>query len=318
MAEMMDAETKAAYLKEMHEKYMQAVNEVIDIIKKDVNVIAIVVLGSLTNDVVWEKSDIDATVIVRDQKIEVSDFCIEQDDISFKIELIERSKFVRMLERSSGASWIHSFYAKAEMMYTTDPSLKQMLEDSREIGEKDAERSALFIACDIVALLEKCEKWLYIKEDYTYCKYYILKVAETIAALEICLHKESPSREAIQRAHILNPELMERFYYRPIKTELNKYELEELINEIDEYLMKHIDVISREVLDFLDDGELKTVHMITRHFRTSGHFLVHVLDYFCSKGLIEKASQTVRLTPKSRPNIEEIAYILIKENNFMM
>lgn len=315
---MMDAETKAAYLKEMHEKYMNAVKEVIEIIKKDVNVIAIVVQGSLTNDVVWEKSDIDTTVIVRDQKIEVSNFCIEQDDIAFNIDIIERSKFVRMLERSSGASIGHSFYAKSEMMYTTDNSLKQMLEDSRAVGEKDAERSALFIACDVVCLMEKCQKWLYIKEDYTYCKYYILKTAEAIAALEICLAKESPSREAIQRAHTLNPELMERFYYRPIKTELGKEELEELINAIDEYLMQHIDVISREIMNFLDDGELKTVHMITRHFRTGGHFIVHLLDYFCDKGLIEKASQTVRLTPKSRPNIEEIAYILIKDNNFMM
>ena len=318
MSMMMDTETRAAYLKEMQEKYMQAVHEVIDVIKKDVNVIAIVIQGSLTNDVVWEKSDIDTTVIVRDQKIEVSEFCIDQDDIAFNIHVMERSKFVRMLERTSGASIGHSFYAKAEMMYTTDSSLKQMLEDSRAVGEKDAERSALFIAGDIVALMEKCQKWLYIKEDCTYCKYYILKAAEAIAAFEICIAKESPSREAIQRAHTLNPELMEKFYYRPINEELDKAELEKLINGIDEYLMKHIDVISREILDFLSDGELKTVHMITRHFRASGHFFVHILDYFCSKGLLEKASQTVRLTPKSRPNLEEIAYILIKDDSFMM
>ena len=318
MSKMMDSETKAAYLKEMQEKYMQAVDDVIDVIKKDVNVIAIVVQGSLTNDVVWEKSDIDTTVVVRDQKIDVSEFCIDQDDISFNINVMERSKFVRMLERSTGASIGHSFYAKSEMMYTTDNSLKQMLEDSRAVGEKDVERSALFIAGDIVGLWEKCQKWLYIKEDYTYCKYYILKTAEVIANLEICLNKESPSREAIQRAHVLNPELMERFYYGPIKKELGKDELEELIKAIDEYLMKHIDVISREVLDFLDDGELKTVHMITRHFRSSGHFFVHILDYFRDKGLIEKASQTVRLTSKSRPNLEEVAYILIKDENFMI
>ena len=315
---MMDTETKAAYLKDMQERYMQAVNDVIDVIKKDVNVIAIVVQGSLTNDVVWEKSDIDATVIVRDQKIEVSDFCIDQDDIAFNIDIMERSKFVRMLERSSGASFGHSFYAKAQMMYTTDDSLKQMLEDSRAIGEKDAERSALFLACEVVCLMEKCQKWLYIKEDYTYCKYYILKAAEQIAALEICLVKESPSREAIQRAHQLNPELMERFYYRPIKEDLGKDELEELINAIDEYLMKHIEVISREVLNFLDDGELKTLHMITRHLGSAGHILVHILDYFRDKGLIEKASQTVRLTPKSRPNLEEVAYIVIKDGFGMM
>jgi ribosomal protein S19E (S16A) len=82
--------------------------------------------------------------------------------------------------------------------------------------------------------------------------------------------------------------------------------------------MQHIEVISGEVLNFLDDGELKTVHMITRHFRSAGHFLVHILDYFRDKGLIDKASQTVRLTPKSRPNLEEVAYIVIKDGFSMM
>jgi hypothetical protein len=106
--------------------------------------------------------------------------------------------------------------------------------------------------------------------------------------------------------------MIERFYYYPMSRELSESELEELIKEMDGYITKHIDYISAPVLDYLDDGEIKTVNMIRRHFRSDGSFLVHILEYFAQKGIIEKVSDPVRLTPKSRPNFEEIAFMSVR------
>ena len=78
--------------------------------------------------------------------------------------------------------------------------------------------------------------------------------------------------------------------------------------------MDRIDVLSRQVVEYLHDGEIKTVNMFGREFHTDGHFIVHILEYFVSKGLIDKVSQTIRITPKSRPILEEIAYM--KKTNF--
>ena len=124
--------------------------------------------------------------------------------------------------------------------------------------------------------------------------------------------KEAPGREVLQRAQVINPELIERFYHYPMNNELTKNELEGLLKEADDYLMKHIDYLSAPVLDFLDDGEIKTLTMFYRHFRAGGHFLVHLLDYFASKGIIDRVSETIRITPKSRPNFEEIAFMSMK------
>ncbi|MCL2517758.1 MAG: nucleotidyltransferase, partial [Oscillospiraceae bacterium] len=183
--------------------------------------------GSLTNDVVWEKSDIDATVVVRDQKITVRNFCLDADGIVMNMYVIDRSDYVRMLERGLGGSMSQSFNSHSKVMYTTDPSITEMVEKNKIIGERDAERSALFIACDIVCMMEKCEKWLYVKKDLLYCRYYILKTAESIARLEICLNKEAPLREVIQRAAVLNPALIERFYTYPLNNVLGEDELHE-------------------------------------------------------------------------------------------
>jgi len=39
---------------------------------------------------------------------------------------------------------------------------------------------------------------------------------------------------------------------------------------------------------------------------------VHILEYFASKGIIIKVGEAVRITPKSRPNFEEIAFMSTK------
>jgi len=296
---------------EITKRYLDAVDDFIETAKKDVNIIAVIIIGSLTNDVVWEKSDIDAIVIVRDQKLNVYDFCLDADGIVVSLSVQERSSFVRMLERGG---FIDSFMSKAQVMYTTDESITKMIEQNKHIGEKDAQRSAFFSACDAICSLEKCEKWLRVKKDYTYCRYYIIKAAEALARMEICMHKEAPGREVFQRAQVLNPKLTERFYYYPMNRELTAPELEGLLQEIDDYLMRHIDYISAPVLDYLDDGEMKTVNMIRRHFRSQGTFLVHILEYFAQKGVIERVSENVRITPKGRPNFEEIAFMSPPKN----
>ena len=295
------------------ERYLNAVESFVEKAKKDVNIIAVIIAGSLANDVVWEKSDIDAMAVVRDQKLKISEFTLDEDGIPLNMNVQERSNFVRMLERGG---WNASFMAKARVMYTTDESITKMLEQSKIIGGKDAQVSAMFSAADAVCFIEKCEKWLYIKQDYTYCRYYIIKLAESLAQLEIWMNKEAPGREVLQRAQALNPGLVERFYYYPLSRELNRAELEELLDEADAYLMKHIDYISEPVLDYLSDGEVRTLTVLQRQFRAGGHFFVHLLDWFASKGIVERLSETVKLTPKSRPAFEEIAFVSPRHAKF--
>ena len=294
---------------EVTKRYLEAVNEFIETAKKDVNVIAVVIAGSLANDVVWEKSDIDAFVVVRDQKIAVPEFCLDADGIVLNMNVQERSAFVRMLE---GRGFANTFMSKAQVMYTSDESITKMVEQNKEIGAKDAQRSAMMAACDAVCFIEKAEKWLYVKKDYTYCRYYIIKMAEAFANLEIWMAGEAPGREALQRAQKLNPQLIEKFYYNPMKGELSSDELGALLLEADNYLMGHIDYISAPVIEYLEDGEIKSLTMFYRHFHAGGHFLVHLLVYLASKGIIDQVSETIRITPKSRPSFEEIAFMSVK------
>jgi hypothetical protein len=89
------------------------------------------------------------------------------------------------------------------------------------------------------------------------------------------------------------------------------YSLVEILNAIagiERYLEQHLEVIQIPVLEYMADGEMKTVTMITKYFRCESHFIIGILDYLADKDVIYKVSQTIRITPKSKMAVEEVAY----------
>lgn len=298
---------------EMTKRYQEAVDSFLDKIKSDPNVIAVILCGSLAYDQVWEKSDVDITVVVRDQNLKNESFCITEDDITINTYIVTRSGFKRILESQSGGSFMHSFYAKGKIIYSTDDSLYEYFEELKQLGRDDLAMTVFFSACELIHCYDKCLKWLTVKQDALYAQYYLLKAAEVIARIEVCLKGEIPSREAILRASTLNPNLIAPYYEEAMSHHYSIIEILNAIHGMQEYLDQHLDIIKKPVLEYMSDQEIKTVTMLTKYFRTDSHFIIGIFDYLADKGVIMKISQTIRITPKSKMAVEEIAYQWIPE-----
>ncbi len=294
-------------------RYEDAVNSFIEKIKKDVNVIAVIVQGSLSYDVVWEKSDVDMTVVVRDQNITTKSYCIDEDNIVLNAEIVQRSQFKRHLERQTGGSFGHSYLLKGRILYTTDESLNEYFEEAKQIGTTDMQRSIFYMAGELFGLMNKVQKWLVVKDDVTYARLYALKAAQVIASMEVCRNLTIPTREAVLQATELNPQLMERFYQTPMKGSMTKDELFSLVDDMDRYLESNIDNIMNIALECLGDGEVKTLTQISNYYKVEGHFIVNIFEYLNEKGKIERLSETIRITPKGKMLVEEVAFLYVKD-----
>ncbi len=294
--------------KELTKRYQEAADSFVAKMKKDSNTIAVIICGSLSYDQVWEKSDIDMTLVVRDQALKNDSFCIIEDDITINCYVVARSGFKRFLEGLSGGSFLHSFYAKGTMVYSTDDSLYEYYEEYKSMGMDDMALTVLFLACELIYYHEKSLKWIKVKKDPLYAQYFILKAAEMISRIELCVSNEIPTREAIVRATSVNPTLMSMYYDNAMSHHYSQEEIYEAIDKMDEYLEKHIDVFKKPILDYMADGEVRTVTMITKFFKSDNHFIIGILDYLADKGIIAKVSQPIRITPKSKLAVEEIAY----------
>lgn len=295
----------------VQERYEKAVDAFVKKVKSDPNVIAVIVCGSLAYDVVWEKSDIDTTVVIRDQVLKAKSYCLTEDDIVINVNLITRSDFKRGFERMKGGSFLQSYYSRGKMVFTSDDSLRDYFEEMKVMDRSDINLFLFYSACELVGIYEKCQKWIKVKKNPLYSQYYLLKAADVIARMEVCKNGEPPSREAILKAASLSGELMERFYREAMAHHYTEEEVNRCIALIDTYLEANLEAIKEPVIDYMKDGEIKTLTLLTKHFHAEGHFIVSIFDYLAEKGIIEKVSQTIRITPKSRMAVEELGFLYI-------
>jgi hypothetical protein len=291
----------------LKQRFQGAIDAFIDKVKDDPNVIAVLVGGSFAYDVLWEKSDIDMMIIVRDQKLTSTYISLVEDGITINAGLIPRSSFKRDMEGSIGGSFFQSFISNGKIEYSTDESLYEYLEDLRQIGDDDKALTALMLAFFLIANRHKAKKYLTTRHDVHYAQYFLLKTAETIAGMELCIRGIPTSRSAIQKALVFNPEIMQLFYLDLMSRQLSEEELGERIERLDGYLIEHMPLFQRPVLEYLADGAIKTVSMISKYVHAEGP-LTDLLDFLAEQGVIEKVSQQIKLTSKSRMAIEEIGY----------
>jgi hypothetical protein len=214
------------------------------------------------------------------------------------------------MEKSLTGSFGHSIDATTKVVYTTDESLYDYIEENRAMGQADAEKGIFFHVNSLLGIMEKIEKWLVVKKDPAYAQYYVLKAAEIIARIEVCSRHQVPTREAILQARELNPSLIEKFYHRPMSKPMTEEEIYSILKEMDVYIKTHIDAIINVAKDFFGDGEIKSGTHISSYFRTPIHFIHSIFDYLCDNRYLDKVSQTIRLTPKGRMAVEEIAFIM--------
>lgn len=291
-------------------RYDAAIQSFVEKVKVDPNVIAVIVYGSVVHGTVWEKSDIDMTIVVRDQKLIHKNYGFYEDNILLNADLCLRSELKRGTEKSLTGTAAHSFHTTSKIVYTTDDSLYEYFEEMNAIGEADVERGLFFMANHLLGCMEKIEKWLTVKKDPTYARLYALRAADVIAQMELCASHKVPTREAILEADKLNPALMETFYHRPMRGEMTVKELYGLLGEMENYILTHMEAIVNVATEFFGDGEIKTGTHISTYFRSPMHYIESILDFLCEQGLLEKISQPMRLTPKSRLAAEEMAFIM--------
>jgi len=292
------------------QRYQTAVESFVDKVRGDPNVIAVIVYGSVAQGTVWEKSDVDIIVVVRDQKLANTNYGIYEDNITFGLDICQRSDLRRMVEKSLGGSFGHSLNATSKIVFTCDESLYEYFEDAKRIGRSDMERGVFDMANDIIGMMEKVEKWLVVKRDPEYARLYLIKAVEAIARLEVIRNYQVPTREAILQAEAINPSLMETFYREPMSRRMAEGEIRGLLHKMDGYVMSQIDTIMDVIREFFGDGEVKTGTMITKHFGYEMHMMHSILDYLSERGYLDKVSQTIRITPKSKLAVEEVAYIM--------
>ena len=296
----------------VQQRYQAALDTLVTKLKQDRYVLAAVLYGSLVRGEAWEKSDIDLNIILRDGlERKAQYYWLVEDGINISASVVSRNRFKRTMEGVLQGSFVHSIRSQSKLLFSKDESIAAWFEESERIGARDQEFQLLKTASWVPPLLDKAEKWFYVKDDLDYSFLWIMHVVNQVARVEVVLNGEAPSREVIHQALKYNPSFFKAVYTNLINGPKDRPTIQNALDMIDAYLEERAERLFKPVLDYLTEADgPRTASELDAYFKkkVGEAELFSVYEWLARKDIIEKIAAPIRLTKKSQVTLEEPAY----------
>lgn len=298
----------------IQKKYMKAVETLTNRLKEDNNIIAIIIMGSLSYDKVWEKSDIDMTIIVNDNSKLKSELCLIEDEIYINGNILTREEFRKLIGKSNRGSIVHSYYSLGTIVYSKDASFTKFFEDfckNNEIGERDRSYALMYQTDEVLWRLYKAEKWLKVKSNVRYSYIWISEALKHIASIEVLLNNNIPTREVILQALKYNNPVVEKIYLGLMDEKKNSINVSNSIDMIYSYLRDNLEEISKPLLKYFDESnEMKSLSTIYEDFNKTicVNVISEICEWLCEEEVLVKDISETYITSKSKTVVYEPVY----------
>lgn len=309
-------------LAEKRQRFESALKLFLSRIQEDRYILAAVLIGSLTDETIWRKESmflwvIEADGVTKRLKSDGNDEQIfrtlVEDDINLHVELIPRARFKQMIEGSSRTAFSCSFFAKRELVYCDDASIRNWFDQANELSTKDQDKELLLATTWAIHAVKHARKQIEIKKDLELARQTLMWGAHSIAAIEIIRAGEVYEHEAIYKAIEIKPELFKAIYLDPISKKPTAKTLKAALVAIEDYIDEHHESHLKPLLHFMKKRKgMLAFSEIASHFAYSQLYPWHLestCEWLSENGYFEKLSAPFKLTKKSRVEVEEPAYM---------
>ena len=304
-------------------RFEAALQQFIDRVADDRYVLAVVLVGSLSERTIWDRESlwlwiIEADGVSRRLRSDGNDERIfrilVEESINLHAEVIPRSRFKQMVEGSSRTAFSCSFFAERRIVYSNDPSIDNWFEEANTIATKDQEKELLTFSTWTIHAVRHARRRLELKGDLDLARQQVLGAAHSVAHTEIIRQGVVWEEEVIYRAIDGDPELFQTIYLDVLAKRKSKKVLTKALEAIDGYLDLHYKAHLKPLISYLKKrNAVVPLSEISDYFAFSQLFPWHLesaCEWLEEKGLLEKVSAPFKLTKRSRENVEEPAYFL--------
>ncbi len=281
-------------------------------VKQDRNVIAVMLMGSLSYDRVWKRSDIDIMLIAKTDKERGRAFCLVENGVNIHAGLYPRNQFKAALDGSLRGGFMNSAFSRSTLLYTTDETIREYYDNLDKLGAHDRDMQLLSQGNNLQYLMAKIEKWHYVKKDLEYTFHWLLYAVEHLARAETLLQNCIPGREVIQQALQLNPSFFRPAYIDFIHGQKTPETMQIAIDRVNGYIEERLMAFYGPVIEYLQEADsVRTTTELNDYFKRQSQQsdLSFTYEYLADRGILHKIPCPVRLTDKSSiAAVDEAAY----------
>jgi hypothetical protein len=302
-------------------RFEAALGQFIDRVSEDRYVLAVVLVGSLSAETIWQRESIGLWIIEADgvtrrlqsdgEDERIYRILVEYG-INFHAEVIPRSRFKKMVEGASRTAFSCNFFAHRQVVYSRDPSIESWFKKANAVATKDQERELLVYSTWTIHAHRHARKRLDLKNDLELAAQGTVYAAHSVAHTEIIRLGKICEEDVIYRAMEHAPELFQTIYRDVLANRKSRRVLSTALDAIDEYLTRHYQKHLKPLLDYLKkQNRVVPLSEISEQFAFSQIHPWHLesaCEWLERKGIVEKVSAPFKLTKRSLERVEEPSY----------
>ncbi|MGV8980365.1 nucleotidyltransferase domain-containing protein [Clostridium sp.] len=217
-------------------QYQKAFNSVVDRIKVDESVLSVMVFGSIVTGDLWEESDIDLFVIVKEDFSKIRDIHTEEKGVPVHIKLMSKEKFIQIYSDNLKGGYIHRIFSSSRLVFSKDMDITVRFDGGRFFPDVDRERWGMCFLGKLLKDIGVCKK--YLSSDGIYTSYSTaLRCIEKYSRLFVNSSGYMISKDVLSMALNLN----DGFKQCVDKLFFEKENVAETIQETMDFLEKSID-----------------------------------------------------------------------------
>ena len=309
-------------IREKLARFEKALQLFLERVRADPNLLAAVLVSSLSEETVWRRDAISLWLIEKDgvtkrlradgEDPRVFRSMVEEG-VNLHIELIPRSRFKRMVEGSARTAFCYSFFARCSLVYCDDFFLQKWFEDVDILARHDQERELCIATTWLIHSNRHAAQLLEHQRDLDLVFQELLGGAHCVAAAEVIASGEVYEGLVIHRGLELAPAPMRKVYLDLLAAPRTAESLKKTLAALDGYLEKNAETRLLPVLRYLrKEKRLVPLSELADHFAHSQLYPWHLesaCEWLERKGRIGKFSAPFGLTKMSRVEAEEPAYL---------
>ncbi|WP_392486676.1 nucleotidyltransferase domain-containing protein [Haloimpatiens sp. FM7315] len=288
-------------------QYQKAFNAMIDRLKSDKSVLAVMVFGSMVTGDLWEESDIDLFVVMDNAENIIKNIYTTEKNIPIHIKLMSKKKFLNLQNEDLKGGFIHRIFSASRLVFSKDMDITNRYDRGRYYPDLDREIWNMIYLAKTLKNIGVCKKYLANNRIYT-AYVSAVKCSEDFAKLKINSSGYIVSKDVMSTTMNIEDDFKDNIDV----LFFNKLNSEECIRDIIKYLEEKIDEnlinITGFLLDFIREKDaLLSSEEIKKDkiFKDFDIDMEEILNKLWKKNIIKK---------KARGFSSENGNVLFEEN----